>query len=90
MLYFGNVIYIYSGEDKTSVKTLKAYISHNKAKNPINFGANWKLLISSFKKWSWMLILTQYLLSYGIEKVQNLNLENARNESVLEKFFCCS
>ena len=33
---------IYSGGDKTSVKTLKsykAYISHNKAKNPINLGA---------------------------------------------------
>ena len=32
----------YSGGDKTSVKTLKsdkAYISHNKAKNPINLGA---------------------------------------------------
>ena len=63
---------MYSGGDKTSVKTLKAYINHNKAKNTINLGANWKLLISSFKKWSWMLILTQYLLSYGIEKVQNL------------------
>ena len=29
----------YSGGDKTSVKTLTAYISHNKAKDPINLGA---------------------------------------------------
>ena len=29
----------YSGGDKTSVKTLTAYISHNKAKYPINLGA---------------------------------------------------
>ena len=28
-----------SGGDKTSVKTLTAYISHNKAKDPINLGA---------------------------------------------------
>ena len=30
-----------------------------------------------------MFNLTHYLLSYGLEKVQNLNLENAQNESVL-------
>ena len=29
----------YSGGDKTSVKSLTAYISHNKAKDPINLGA---------------------------------------------------
>ena len=29
----------YSGGDKTSVKTLTAYNSHNKAKDPINLGA---------------------------------------------------
>ena len=38
--YFIEQIEIYSGGYKTLVKTLKAYISHNKAKNPINFGAN--------------------------------------------------
>ena len=37
-----------------------------------------------------MLNLTQYWLSYGLEKVQNLNLENTQNESVFVKFFCCS
>ena len=66
---------VYSGGDKTSVKTfktLKAYISHNKAKNPNYLGAKWKLLFSSFQKWSWMLVLLQYWLSYGLEKVQNL------------------
>ena len=34
-----DIIRIYSGGDKTSVKTLTAYISHNKAKDPINLGA---------------------------------------------------
>ena len=33
------LLWIYSGGDKTSVKTLTAYISHNKAKYPINLGA---------------------------------------------------
>ena len=39
---FKVTVELYSGGDKTSVKTLKsykAYISHNKAKNPINLGA---------------------------------------------------
>ena len=80
----------YSRGPITSVKTLKAYISYNKAKNPLNFDAKWKLLFSSFQKGSWMLILTQYWQSYGLEKVQNLNLKNAQNESVSEKFFSCS
>ncbi len=74
---------LYSGGDITSVKTWKAYISHNKAKNPINLGAKWKLFFSSFQK-------RFQKLNYGLEKVQNLNLENAQNESVFEKFFCCS
>ena len=33
------IICFYSGGDKTSVKTLTAYISHKKAKDPINLGA---------------------------------------------------
>ena len=43
----------YSGGGKTSVKTLQAYISHNKANeaiNSINLGAKGKLLFSSFQK----------------------------------------
>ena len=61
----------YSGGGKTSVKTLQAYISHNKANeaiNSINLGAKGKLLFSSFQKWSWMFFLTQKFLSdYGVQ-----------------------
>ena len=68
----------YSRESINSVKTLNANISNNKARIPINLGAKLKPLISSLKNWSWMLNLTQYWLSYGLEKVQNLNLKNTQ------------
>ena len=44
----------YSGEDITSVKTLGANISINKACNPINLGAKLKLLFSSLQNCPWM------------------------------------
>ena len=73
----------YSRENITWVKTLGVHISHKKACDSINLGAKLKPLISTFRNCPWMLNLTQYWLSYGLEKVQNLNLENAQNESVL-------
>ena len=79
----------YSQENITWVKTLGGHISHNKAFNSINLGAKLKPLICTFQNCPWILILTQYWLSYGPEKVQNLNLENAQNESVFEKFSGC-
>ena len=44
----------YSGEDITSVKTLGANISINKACNPINLGAKLKLLFSTLQNCPWM------------------------------------
>ena len=45
---------MYSGEDITSVKTLGANISINKACNPINLGAKLKPLFSSLQNCPWM------------------------------------
>ena len=71
----------YSGGDKTSVKTLTAYISHNKAKYPINLGAKWKLLISRFQNSPWMLHLELNWQRYDRKTEPNLNCKKVSNES---------
>ena len=58
--------------------------------NPINLGAKLKPLISSFQNCPWILDLKLNCLSYDLEKEQNLNLENAQNESVLVKLLFTS
>ena len=79
-----NFVFVkYIRESINSFKTLNVNISNNKARIPINLGAKLEPLISSFRKWSWILNLTQYWLSYGLEKSQNLNLKNTQNESSL-------
>ena len=75
------IIYIYSGGDKTSVKTLTAYISFNKAKYPINLGAKWKLLISRFQNSPWMLDLELNWRRYDRKTEPNLNCKKVSNES---------
>ena len=72
-----------------SVEYLGGDFSINNAFNPINLGAKWKLLLSRFGKCPWVKDLTQYWLSYGLVKEQNLILQRAQNESVFLKFFCC-
>ena len=77
----------YSRGNITWVKCLGANISYNKACKPINLGAKWKPLISSFQNCPWIWDLNLNCLSYDLEKEQNLNFENARNESVFVKLF---
>ena len=89
-LFSNDIIYIYSRDTQNWPFFKTADFSINNAINPTNLGAKWKLLLSRFGKCPWVKDLTQYWLSYGLEKAQNLNLENAQNESVFVKFFCCS
>ena len=65
-LYFYHVrFYVYSQGVRTSAKTLGAYIFIYKACNPINLGAKWKLLFSSFQNCPWMWELDLNWQSYG-------------------------
>ena len=68
-------------------KLLGAHISHHKACKPINLGAIWKPLISSFQNCPWIWDFNLNCLSYDLEKDQNLNLENSQNESIFVKLF---
>ena len=72
----------YSQGVRTSVKTLGANISINKACNPINLGAKLKLLFSSLQYSPWMLELDLYWQSYDRKTDCNLNYKKLQNESV--------
>ena len=76
---------IYSRGGINWAKSLGAHIFHHKACKPINLGAKWKPLISSFQNYPWIWDLNLNWLSYGLEKERNLNLENSQNESSLLK-----
>ena len=76
----------YSQGVRNSAKTLGAYISIYKACNPINLGAKWKLLFSSFQNCTWMWELDLNWQRYGkkptptwIAKNLQMNLLHLKN-----------